>query len=87
MARFRLPVWIAGISHHEETVQRLQFSFGVFPVLGPDPLDNWQKYVDEWLQSHGVEGDLVILTEGPSARYPQKNQRMEIIDLRRYRLS
>jgi hypothetical protein len=29
-----------------------------------------------------VEGNLVILTEGPSSRHPEANNRMEIIRLR-----
>jgi hypothetical protein len=28
-----------------------------------------------------LEGNLVILTEGPSRRHPEANNRMEIIDL------
>jgi pyruvate kinase len=28
-----------------------------------------------------MEGDLVVLTEGPSTKHPEANNRMEIIDL------
>ncbi len=34
-------------------------------------------------RSHEMEGDLAILTEGPSAKHPEANNRMEIIELRR----
>ena len=37
----------------------------------------------DWLGSHGLDGELVILTEGPSSKHPEANNRMEIIDLRR----
>jgi pyruvate kinase len=38
--------------------------------------------VGDWLQSHEVEGNIAILTEGPSAKHPEANNRMEIIQLR-----
>jgi len=34
------------------------------------------------LKSHEVEGNLAILTEGPSSKNPKANNRMEIIELR-----
>ena len=43
---------------------------------------NWKPYVKEWLQRHGISGDIVVLTEGPSTKHPDANHRMEIIDLR-----
>jgi hypothetical protein len=30
-----------------------------------------------------VEGNLVILTEGPSSKHPEANNRMELMDLKR----
>jgi pyruvate kinase len=32
---------------------------------------------------HGVVGNLVILTEGPSSKHPETNNRMELIDLKK----
>ena len=80
--RFKLPVWIAAVSSQESTCQGLQFSYGVYPVHEPEHPEDWRGFARQWLQKHGVEGDLVILTEGPSARHPEANNRMEIIDLR-----
>ena len=31
-----------------------------------------------WRKEQGVEGDLVVLTEGPSSKHPEANNRMEI---------
>ncbi len=31
--------------------------------------------------AHEIEGNLVVLTEGPSSKHPEANHRMEIIDL------
>lgn len=82
IARFRLPVWIAAVSSQTATCQKLQFSYGVYPVHEPEHPEDWNGFARQWLQTHGVEGDLVILTEGPSAKHPEMNNRMEIIDFR-----
>ena len=83
IARFRPPVWITAVSSQESTCQRLQFSFGVYPMCEPEHPDDWNAYVRKWMKDHGVEGNLVVLTEGPSAKHPEANNRMEIIDLDR----
>ncbi len=82
ITRFRLPVWIMGVSSKEATCQNLQFSYGVYPVCEEDHPENWNTYIVAWVRSHGIEGQLAILTEGPSAKYPNTNNRMEIIDLK-----
>jgi len=82
IARFRLPVWIAAVSSQESTCQRLQFSYGVYPVHEPDHPEDWGSYIKGWLRDHEVVGDLVVLTEGPSTKHPEASNRMEIIDLR-----
>jgi len=81
IARFRLPVWIVAVSSQETTCQHLKFSYGVYPVHEPDHPENWKTYVREWLHAYEVEGNIVVLTEGPSTKYPEANNRMEIIDL------
>ena len=83
ISRFRLPVWIVGVSSQETTCQRLQFSYGVYPVHEPDHPEDWRVYARNWLNSHGVSGNLALLTEGPSSKHPDANHRMEIIDLDR----
>jgi pyruvate kinase len=81
ITRFRIPVWIAAVSSVEATCQQLQFSYGVHPIYEPDHPENWNSYVKEWLYAHKLEGKIVLLTEGPSAKHPEANNRMEIIDL------
>jgi pyruvate kinase len=83
VARFRLPVWIAAVSSLASTCQILQFSYGVHAVHAPNLPKDWNAFAREWLREHNLDGDLVVLTEGPSARHPDANNRMEIIDLRR----
>ncbi len=83
ITRFRLPVWITAVSSQKKTCRDLLFSYGVIAVHEPEHPDNWKAWAKKWLQSQGIEGDLVVLTEGPSRKHPDRNNRMEIIDLRR----
>ena len=55
------------------------FSYGVFPVYVREHPTDWKPLIKEKLESEGVEGNLVILTEGPSRRHPDRNNRMEIL--------
>ena len=83
ISRYRLPVWIVGVSSQDSTCRRLQFTYGVYPEYEVDHPEDWRAYARKWMGDHGVEGHLVILTEGPSSKHPETNNRMELIDLRR----
>jgi pyruvate kinase len=83
ITRFRLPVWITAVSSQQKTCQDLMFSYGVCPVCEPEHPENWRKWAKDWLKSIDTEGNLVVLTEGPSEKRPDRNNRMEIIDLTR----
>jgi pyruvate kinase len=80
---FRQQVWITAVSSQERTCQHLLFSYGVLPVYLKEHPKDWKPYVKKWLDKHEVEGNLVILTEGPSTRHPEVNNRMELLDLKR----
>jgi pyruvate kinase len=83
IARFHLPVWVIAVSSQEATCQHLQFSSGVYPVCEAEHPETWNAYVANWLKAHGVEGKLAIVTEGPSGKRPDTNNRLEIVDLSR----
>jgi len=83
ISRFRLPIWIIAISLQETTCQQLQFSSGVIPVCESSHPENWKTYVADWLKVHGIAGKLAVVTEGPSRKHPDANNRLEIIDLDR----
>lgn len=83
LSLFRLPEWIVAVSSFEQTCQNLVFSYGVHPVFEKDHPEDWNTYIQKWLESHELTGDLAILTEGPSTKHPEANHRMEIIDLGR----
>jgi pyruvate kinase len=61
----------------------LQFSSGVHPVYRAEHPENWNTYVAAWLSNEGIEGKLAVVTEGPSSRHPDANNRLEIVDLSR----
>jgi len=82
ISRYRLPVWILGVSSLDATCQRLQFTYGVHAVHEPDHPEDWKDYARTWMAEHGVEGDLVILTEGPSSKHPEANNRMELMEVK-----
>ncbi len=83
IAGFRLPVWTIAVSSLKSTCQALQFSQGVYPVYEPDHPDNWNTYARKWLQAHELPGKFALITEGPSSKFPNANNRLEIIDLSR----
>jgi len=83
LARFRPPVWIAAVSSQGSTCQALQFSYGVHPVHEREHPEDWTAYARKWVQDHRLEGQLVILTEGPSTKRPEANHRMELVELKR----
>ena len=82
LARYRLPVWITAVSSDEQLCQQLQFYYGVYPIcLAQDP-DDWRAFAQEFLRKHNLKGEVVIVTQGPSAKRPQANYAMEVVDLR-----
>lgn len=81
IARFRLPVWIVGVSTDEATCRQMQLSYGVHPECVTEHPDNWKDFIAAWLHEHHEEGHLVVMTEGPSRKHPDANNRIEIIDL------
>jgi pyruvate kinase len=83
ITRFRLPVWITAVSSYEKTCQDLLFSYGVFPVCEPEHPTDWRSWIRNWLKVQELSGHLVVMTEGPSRKHPERNNRMEIVDLRK----
>jgi pyruvate kinase len=81
IARFRPPVWIIAVSSQQATCQRLQFTFGVHPLYEPNHPEDWKKYVRHCLETLEISGDFVVFTEGPSAKHPEANNRLELVDL------
>ncbi len=81
LATFRLPVWIAAVTQNPKAAQDLLFSCGVMPVHEPDAPSSWNSFVKDWVHQHELSGAFALLTRGPSARDPESNHRMEIVNL------
>jgi pyruvate kinase len=81
VALLRLPVWTVGVSESRQTCQNLQFSYGVVPVHEATEPDSWNNYIKMWIEEQRLEGDLALLTGGPSLRHPAANHRIELIEL------
>ena len=82
LSLFRLPVWIIGISSTESICRELVFSSGVHPVFKEDHPKDYTPFVRTWLREHEIQGNIAVFTEEPSPEHPEKNHRMEIIELK-----
>jgi pyruvate kinase len=80
IARFRLPIWIIAACFQEAVCRHLQFSFGVYPTWEPE-MREWSTYSREWLQTHGLEADFVVLAHERNDTGPEATYRMEIVEL------
>ncbi|MCZ7617955.1 MAG: pyruvate kinase [Myxococcota bacterium] len=83
IARFRPAPWVVAVSSSDAACQRLLFSWGVWPVPVAERPDDWRAFARTWLREHEIDGTLALVTEGPSPKYPDANERIEILDLRR----
>jgi pyruvate kinase len=83
ITRYRVPVFIFGVSSRLQTCRELVFSYGVIPIHEPDHPTRWRPWIRELFKTYDLCGRRVVLTEGPSAKYPDRNDRLEIIDLQR----
>lgn len=83
IARFRLPLWITAVTRERSTARALQLTYGVHAVEIAEHPEDWRDFAKSWLDANDVEGHLVYVTEGPSRRHPEANDRLELLDLRR----
>lgn len=81
VTRYRLPVWITALSHHEQTCQSLQFSYGVFPMKVDSDQAEWTPFLREWFRKQQITEGIAVLAQGPSPKYPCGNHRVEFMDL------
>ena len=79
--RFRLPQWILAPSRNRDCAQRLQFSYGVFPLDVPEDVVDWQSYYRQLASDYGLDNGLLMLVEGAGTLERSDTRRIEIIDL------
>ena len=81
ISRYRLPVWVAAFSPLAATCQQLLFSYGVDAIHVPERVEDLRGFARDWVRREGLAGERVVFMGGPSARHPDANHRMEIVDL------
>jgi pyruvate kinase len=81
ISRSKPAVWIVAPSRAPAICQGLAFSYGVHPIDLTEEPSNWREWLRRWLREHGVPGERVILVAGPSARNPNANHRIELMQL------
>jgi len=81
VTRFRLPQWILAPSKSESSCQKLQFSYGVFPIFTTEYEPNWQEYSRQLPYQFGFNEGLVMLIEGAGTLTYKNTKRIDIINL------
>lgn len=82
ISRFKLPMWIVGVTDQYNVFQNLQFSYGVHPLLVENHPVEWHDFTSNWVHQAGLKKGLVVLTEGPSRDKPLASHSMQVIDVR-----
>jgi len=82
LSRFRLPTWILAVSSNKKSCREMLFSYGVFPVYELNHPADWTDYARDYAMKYHLVGSCIIQTEGPSPENPDRNHKLEIIDLR-----
>lgn len=62
-------------------ISEVAVCYGVYPVHNPAHPKNCRAFAQDVLRIHGLKADLVILTEGPSTKNPNANNRIELLYL------
>ncbi|MCL1980307.1 MAG: pyruvate kinase [Proteobacteria bacterium] len=82
LSRYRLPTWVLAVSSNKKTCRELLFSYGVFPVYELNHPADWTDYARDYALKYHLAGSCIIQTEGPSPEDPNRNHKIELIDLR-----
>jgi len=80
ITRVRLPIWILAASPSPKTCQELMFSYGVWPIESKDHPADWTDFSKEYIKRLGLEGNGVLIVEGPSPVNPDKHHKIEVVN-------
>lgn len=78
MSRFKLPIWILGVTHSKNVAQNLEFSYGVYPIYEEELPQDWKNYVQTLV---GKQDSFFVLVRGPSKKNPDASNSLEIVRL------
>ena len=81
ITRVRLPSWILAVSSSEKRCQELMFSYGIWPIENQQRPVDWTEFIKEHTNRLELKGDSVLVVEGPSPDNPDRNHKIELINL------
>lgn len=81
LSRFKPEPWVLAFSRFSRTCNELAFSYGVYPLFTQSPVKDWEERTNEKLRELGLakSGDLLVLTQGPTAGKPGGTNMLKII--------
>jgi pyruvate kinase len=82
ISRSKPAVWIVAPSPNPAVCQGLAFSYGVHAIDFAEEPSDWKEWIKKWSREIGMPAERVILVAGPSARNPNANHRIELMQLR-----
>jgi len=83
LSRFKPEPWILAFTRFPDTGSRLALSYGVYPVIVKETIENWEKETTEKAKELGFakSGDLVVFTQGPASGKPGGTNMLKILTL------
>jgi len=81
ITRVRLPIWILAVSSSAKTCQELMFSYGVWPIDNEKRPVDWTDFIKGQIEKLQLKGERVLAVEGPSPDNPDRNHKIELINL------
>jgi len=81
ITRVRLPIWVLAVSSSAKTCQELMFSYGVWPIENEKRPVDWTDFIKGQIEKLQLKGERVLAVEGPSPDNPDRNHKIELINL------
>ena len=83
ISRFKPGTWILAFSRFPRTCGFLSLSYGVYPVVVKEVIENWEVETTKRAKEAGFanSGDIVVFTQGPSSGKPGGTNMLKILTL------
>jgi len=83
ISRFKPEPWILAFSRVPRTCAFLSLSYGVYPIISKESIENWENETTRKAKELGFanSGDIVVLTQGPALGKPGGTNMLKILTL------
>ena len=83
ISRFKPEPWILAFSRVPRTCGFLSLSYGVYPIISKESIENWENETTRKVKELGFanSGDIVVLTQGPALGKPGGTNMLKILTL------